>query len=205
MDIQLRFVNNSQSGVQNEIVLFQKNVATDMDEFAIAWKVIRYCGLDCYHPFVYSTDCSVAISDEYGNYSPRTPALDGQLYAVRPSPAGRQLVRVGPAPSPRDIQVANELQLGAVNVNLYRGKTLLAAKRNVPPQMKAVFQFTPTLWIGVASQVIEGQALNSAVISAVNTELSLLGVASADIIMTGGGGGASATPYEFTLANVVKA
>jgi hypothetical protein len=45
--------------------------------------------------------------------------------------------------------------------------------------------------------------MNSAVISDINTELSLLGVASADIVMTGGGAGTSAAPYQFRLANVV--
>jgi hypothetical protein len=43
----------------------------------------------------------------------------------------------------------------------------------------------------------------SAVVSNINTELSLLGIKSADIVMTGGGPGASATPFAFSLENVV--
>ena len=45
--------------------------------------------------------------------------------------------------------------------------------------------------------------MNSAILSDINTELSLLGIQSADIVMTGGGAGPQATPFEFTLENVV--
>ncbi|MDC0684919.1 hypothetical protein [Sorangium atrum] len=42
-------------------------------------------------------------------------------------------------------------------------------------------------------------------ISSVNTELSLLGIASADIVMAGGGAGVDSTPFVFTLENIVAA
>ena len=45
--------------------------------------------------------------------------------------------------------------------------------------------------------------MNSAIIGDINTEISLLGVASADIVMTGGGPGQNATAFQFTLENVV--
>jgi len=47
--------------------------------------------------------------------------------------------------------------------------------------------------------------MNSAVVSSINTELSLIGIASADIVMTGGGAGPAATPFEFAFENVVYA
>ena len=50
---------------------------------------------------------------------------------------------------------------------------------------------------------MNGKLMNSAVISSINTELSLLGIASADIVMTGGGSTKTATPFRFTLENVV--
>jgi hypothetical protein len=52
---------------------------------------------------------------------------------------------------------------------------------------------------------VQGQVMNSATVSQISTELSLLGVRSADIVMTGGGPGPNATPFQFTLSNVVKA
>jgi hypothetical protein len=176
-----------------------------MEELAIAWKVIRYCGRDCYHPLVYPVGFEVATSDDYGNHSPRVPATNGQTLSVTRTPSGRRLGPSAASPSPLEIQVVNEMPRGAVNVNLYKGGLLVARKPSVAPGMKAVFQFKPTLWIGVVSEVVEGQALSSAILSNVNTELSLLGIASADIVMTGGGSGADSTAYVFTLENVVPA
>jgi hypothetical protein len=68
-----------------------------------------------------------------------------------------------------------------------------------------VFTFKPTIWIGVASQVEPGDVIDSAILSEINTEISLLGIVSADIVMTGGGTGPNATPFAFTLQNIVMA
>jgi hypothetical protein len=205
MDTQLRFINRSHDGCNSEIVLFQKNVATNMDELAVAWKVIRRCGFECYHPFAYPMNFEVATSDGYGNYSPRIAVVNGQRLAVTPTFSGRRLGIQGTSTSPSEIQVFNELTRGAVIVNLFKGGRLLARATGVAPQQKAVFKYKPTLWIGAASEVVQGDALASAVMDSVNTELSLLGIASADIVMTGGGPGPDSTPYVFTLKNVVKA
>ena len=62
----------------------------------------------------------------------------------------------------------------------------------------------PTIWIGVAPQAAEGRP-PTAIVSSINTQLSLLNVASADIVMEGGGPGANSQPFTFSLANVVTA
>jgi hypothetical protein len=62
--------------------------------------------------------------------------------------------------------------------------------------------FKPTVFVGVASEVEEGEVMDSAIISSVNTELALLGVQSADILMRGGGPGPESTPFQFSLENV---
>ncbi|MBE7608294.1 hypothetical protein G6O43_25620, partial [Salmonella enterica subsp. enterica serovar 4:-:1,2] len=59
--------------------------------------------------------------------------------------------------------------------------------------------------VGAAAAVSEGQALDPETLSNVKTELSLLGLASADIVMSGGGGDVVATPFRFSLQNVVMA
>jgi hypothetical protein len=101
------------------------------------------------------------------------------------------------------VQVLNALPKGAINVGCYKDGKLLALKTSIAPQQKAVFEFKPTLWIGVVSQIEQGQVMNSAILSHINTEISLLGIASADIVMTGGGPGSNSTPFAFNLENVV--
>ncbi|WP_322026321.1 hypothetical protein [Burkholderia sp. BCC1977] len=203
MDINLNFVNLSNDVNNSQIVLFQKNVSTDFDELAIAWKVITNCGRGDNHPFVFPMLTTVSASDADGNYMPQKRADNGQVFNVSRSTSGNVLALAGPAPTSREIQLRNDLSQGAITASVFKDNRLLAHKTGIVPGQKAVFEFKPTLWIGTASQIEQGAVMNSAVLSDINTELSLLGIKSADIVMTGGGGGTTATAYQFRLANVV--
>lgn len=205
MDIHLNFINDSNDMNNSEIVVFQKNAATDFDELAVAWLVIKYCGQGDNHPFVYPASMQVGASDSYGNYTPQIDAQYGQLFQMTLTPSGDRLELAGSGTSSREVQVLNSLPKGAINAGIYKAGKLLATKTSIAPQQKAVFEFKPTLWIGVVSQVEEGDVLNSAILSNIDTEISLLGIASADIVMTGGGPGSGATPFVFRLENVVMA
>lgn len=205
MDIQLNFINNSNDANNSQIVIFQKNVATNFDELAVAWHVIAYCGQGDNHPFTFPMSMTVAASDSYGNYTPQQPAQNGQLFTMNLTTSGDQLVQTGSDPNSSGVQVLNGLPTGTIDAHIYKDGKLLAVKTAIAPQQKAVFQFKPTIWIGVASQVVQGQVMNSAIISSINTELSLLGIASADIVMAGGGPGRNSTPFTFNLENMVMA
>ncbi len=205
MDIQLNFINQSNDANNSQIVIFQKNVATDFDELAVAWQVIQNCGQGDNHPFVFPMTMAVGGSDSYGNYTPQLPAQNGQLFTMQYTPSGDKLNQTGAGTSMTEVQVLNGLQQGAINASIYKAGKMLATKTSIAPAQKAVFQFKPTIWIGVASQIVQGQVMNSAIISNINTELSLLGIASADIVMTGGGPGQYSTPFQFNLDNVVMA
>jgi len=203
-DIKLNFINESNDQNNSEIVIFQKNVATDFDEIAVAWKVIKNCGTGWHHPFTFPMEMFVSASDSWGNQLV-TPmaAYNGQLFHVYQSGSGSELDYVGPAPSRTEVQLRNDLSVGSINAQIYKDGKLLATKTGVSPGQKAVFEFKPTIWIGVVSQVEEGQVMNSAILSDINTEIGLLSVASADIVMTGGGTGPNATPFTFSLENIV--
>jgi hypothetical protein len=202
MDVQLNFINNSNDTNNSTVVIFQKNVATDFDELAVAWQVIQYCGQGDNHPFTFPMRMQVGASDSYGNYTPQLDAQYGQLFQMILTTSGDKLTSAGSSTSSKEVQVLNSLPKGAINASIYKSGRLLAVKTSIAPQQKAVFEFKPTIWIGVASQVVQGQVMNSAIISNINTEISLLGIASADIVMTGGGSGPNAKPFQFSLENV---
>lgn len=205
MDIKLRFVNKSNDSNQSEVVIYQKNVLTTMASLTVAWKVIRYCGRDCYHPLVYPMDYEVSVTDEYGNFSPRVSATNGQQLRLSSTPTGsRRLLHTGPASASTELDVLNGMAQGAIDICLYKDGRLMGLKTSVSPGQKAVFQYAPVLWIGVTAEVSQGQAIQSAVLSKITTQLSLIGIASADIVMTGGGGGEASTAYEFNLENIVQ-
>lgn len=205
MDIKINFINRTNDANNSEYVVFQKNVATAFDELSVAWKVIKNCGQGDYHPFTFPMTMAVGASDCDGNFMPEIRAENGNMYSVVLNPSGHQLVNTGAGASTKEVQLRNDLQQGAINANCYKDGKLLATKTGIAPQQKAVFEFKPTIWIGAVSQVVEGKVMNSAIMSDINTEISLLGIASADIVATGGGPGCGSTPISFVLENVVMA
>jgi hypothetical protein len=200
--IKLRLVNQSADCNNSQVVIFQKNVVANFDELAVAWKVIENLGHGWTHPFDFPLGLEVGASDSYGNSVPPVDTADGQQWTVIRDCSGDQMKQSGQATSPTEVQVVNGLTQGAISANIYRNGSLLATKTGVAPQQQAVFQFKPSIFIGVVSQVEEGELLNSAIMTTVNQQLNLYGISSADIVMTGGGPGRSATPFTFSLQNV---
>jgi len=203
--IKLNFINKSQDVNNSSIVIFQQNVAENFGEIAIAWKVIKNCGRLDNHPFSYPLKFQVSASDSYGNFTPQMTAYDGQAYEMVKDTSGDVLkICSSPATSPNEVEVKNNLSQGAINANIFKDGRLLAAKTNMAPGQKAVFEFHPRIYIGVVSQIEEGDVMNSAIIQQINTEINLFGIASADIVMTGGGPGVNSSAFEFKLENINK-
>ena len=200
--INLRLINRSNDVNNTSYVIFQKNVSTTFEELAVAWRVIQNLDVGEYHPFTYSDNLQVAASDSWGNYTFPIDAKYGLMYQMLRNPSGDQLAQKGEAAGPREIDVKNSLPEGSMNALCYRDDKVLAMKTSIAPEQKATFEFKPTIFIGAVSQVEEGEIMNSAILSNINTEISLLGIQSADIIITGGGSGPSSTEFQFTLENV---
>ncbi|TAE17472.1 MAG: hypothetical protein EAZ95_06295 [Bacteroidetes bacterium] len=202
-DIQLTFINESNDRNNSSVVVFQRNVATNFDEIAVAWKVIKNCGTGWQHPFTFPMEFQVGARDAWGNSIIKpTSARNGQAFKVWRGSSGDELLSDGEATSRKEVQVLNALPNGSIDATIYKDGKLLALKTGISPEQKAVFEFKPTIWIGVASQINEGTIMNSAIISNFNTELGLLGVASADIVMRGGGTGPGASAFTFSMENI---
>lgn len=200
MDIQLNFINQSQDANNSQVVIFQKNLAASVGELAVAWKVISGCKYGESHPFTYASDLSVTADDSAGNLAPLVPAVPGQQFELGSIPTGPLLSSGQPFSSSKQINVRNMLPVGSITAQIYKTGVLLATSAPVPSQQTASFQFAPSLWIGVAQQAVQGQPLSAASVQN-ETELSLAGISSADIVMTGGG----ADPFKFTITNTTPA
>jgi hypothetical protein len=205
VDIKLNFINNSNDANNSQVVIFGRNVATAFDELPVAWRVIQRCGQGDNHPFVYPVTMTVSAGDSYGNFTPQLPAEFGQQFAMTRTPSGDRLVQVGDSSNPDEVEVLNSLETGSIDAYIHKAGKVFATKTSIAPLQKAVFHFQPTIWIGAVGEVEEGATMNSAIVSNANTELSLFGIASADIVMTGGGAGIDARPFQFNFENVVMA
>lgn len=204
MDIQLNLINHSNDVANSQVLIFQKNEATNFGELAIAWKVITNCGVGCNHPFLFPLKFEVCSSDSDGNYTRKMLATNGNKFAVEMGRSGHILrLTSEQTASVTEVELKNNLSQGSVSANVFKDGKLLAKHSIISPAQKVVFQFLPKIFIAVVSDVQQGEEINTAVLSDINTEFDLLGINSADIIMTGGGGGKMATQFRFELDNVV--
>jgi hypothetical protein len=200
--IKLNFINRSNDANNSSVVIFQKNAASNFGESHTAWKVIKNPSHKESHPIHYSTNFQVAAQDNYGNYTPQFNAYDGSAFEMVEKASGYTLQPSQYfATNIDEVEVKNNLTQGSIGANCYKDGKLLATKSSIAPGQKAVFKFNPKIYIGVASEVEEGEILNSAIVSKINTEINLFKVESADVVMTGGG----SEPFNFSLENVTYA
>ncbi len=199
-DIKLNFINRSADTNNTNIVIFQKNTAENSGEIAIAWKVITNCGMFDNHPFMFSMQLEVSGSGSNGKDTPRLTVSNGNVFEMDQDYSGNQLK----LSSSNEVSIKNNMVIGKMNASCYRDGRLLAAKTGLGSGEKAVFKFLPKIYIGVVSEVKQGDVMNSAIVSKISTEINLSGITSADIVMTGGGVSKSATPFSFTLENINK-
>lgn len=200
MDIELTFINESQDENNSDVVIFQKNMAPSATKTVVAWTVIENAGKGWSHKFIYPMNFSVGATDSWGNVSDQFPAMNGQIWNVERSTSGDIIVLdPNPAATSTEVEIKNDLSEGSIDAQIYRDGRLLATQTGVAPQQSAVFGFTPTLWIGVVSQIGQGDIIDPILVADITTEISLLGITKANIVMTGGGVGSTATPFVFTL------
>jgi len=198
VDIKITLIDKTEQQGKTNVVIFRKNVA-DPDAPVVAWKIIETDARRRIHPFTITQRFFVAAQDSWGNVSDLQIAENGQKWNVVRSTSGDVLsLDYQPAASPNEIEIKNALVVGAVSAQIYSDGRLLATKNGLAPQQKAVFGFKPSIWVGVVSQIEEGDIMNSAILAAINTEISLAGITQADLVMTGGGPGPGSQPFEFT-------
>jgi hypothetical protein len=202
--IQLNFINQSNDQNNSQVVIFQANEA-DPRATPIAWKVIENCGPGWSHPFTYDRETTIAARDPYGNYTQQLPACTGQQLSLVDDPAGTVLKNTGSSAGADSIEFVNARSAGAADAHIFRGGRLLAATPGVVPAQEAVFAFKPVIRIRAVARAQEGAAIDPVTLSHTHTELPLSGIGSADIVMTGGGPGATSAPFAFTLQNIVPA
>lgn len=203
--IRLTFHNQSNDVNNSKVFFYQRNIAASISELPVAWHVIENCGRGDTNTFGFPLNCSVGALDAWNNLTPLRDAVPGQSFEVVRDASGDILRPLGNATSPTEIQVNNNLVQGSYTAGIYRAGKLLARKTSVYPNSMAAFEFRPSIWVGAASQIIEGEEMNSAVLTQSNQEFSLLGIVRATITMHGGGAGATARPLTFTLDDVVYA
>lgn len=201
MDVQLNFIDQSQKIAPVDVAIFQRDEAEDFENRSVAWKVIHNTTKFSNHPFNVPDRCEVAVRDSWGNFLPRLKAAPGQLFLIRQTPAGSQLMYAGKATCRDEIQIQNALASGTIDATLFRDGRLLAIKTRIGPSQKAVFRLRPVIYVTAAQELREGEPLDPDLV-ANSTELALEDIARADIVMRSDGERAQGPPFTFELVNV---
>jgi hypothetical protein len=199
-EVKLNFVNRSNDAGNVHVLLFGQPPSPGIDVIGQAWRVIDNCGPGWSHPFVWPVAVTLGVVDPHGNVSPQINIANGQVAEVMAGDAGT-ILRLADQPGPPGaITVLNQLPQGFVAAAFFRdGKPY--ARQSLAPHTTAVFTLPPKIWIGAALRSEEGTAPGADAVTAL-TEINLMGIAGADIVMTGGGQGGDARPFLFSLANV---
>lgn len=197
--IELRLVNQTDDAGESQVVIFQKNLAGSSD-LAVAWRVLTTSPGSSVS-FAFPFDLTAYASDSFGNFAPPAPAPLGSLLSYTTT----RLTPAGNAASSAQVQIRNDAS-NPMNASVYRDNRSLGTQSGVPANEIATFAMGSAIWIGIVNNMNEGDILDSAILDAVQTQLSLLGIDAADILMSGGGpGGTHVRPHQFTLANVRRA
>ncbi|MET0393940.1 MAG: hypothetical protein ABW019_12400 [Chitinophagaceae bacterium] len=200
----LNFINRSKDSNDSQILLFQKNEAMP-GAAAVSWRVIADCKPGQSASFKFSRDLTIAASDSYGTFTEQQPAANRQRFTLTKDATGTKVLTADDSGHPRSISFVNDLEKDPANVNLYRNGRLVAIAAGVASGREVAFGLSDSLWIGAVTLVEEGVILHPAIIDSIRQKLILTNIASADLVMSGGGVGPGAKPFEFALENVVYA
>ncbi|MBV9789756.1 MAG: hypothetical protein JOZ51_16335 [Chloroflexi bacterium] len=201
--ITINFVNQSNQDTPIDVVVYNVNNNDSFDSLSLAWVVFKDSNPGDSGSIFYPTNGIVQASFNDGGATQNTalwPVENGSAYAVKETSTGITIVLNGNAAAGDEVDVLNDLTAQEIGVTYYTGPNApLAQQSNIPPQSKAVFELLPRLWFGVAQGIVQGEAINTAVLN-VETKFDLTNVASCTITLTGGG---TSGPYVFTQSNMV--
>lgn len=194
--IRLRVINNSSNNDLN-VLLFQKNQAVDFATSAVAWTVLSNLDISQNRTVIFGSELRMGYKkiDTLSETIVCTPGQ--QIIANEDFTMGYN----GSSDNVNEIEIiSNVFTLAAITGRLHRSNRLLMQSDLLDNGSIGYFGIRPTLWIGVVTGVNQGDIIGEEILTQINTELSLLGIASADIVISGG---TEATPYNFTLQNIV--
>lgn len=209
-DIQLNFINRSADAGNNTVVFHQKNEADPFSWSTLAWRVIKNSELNGRFSFPYSPIMEISVSDVWGNVTLITEAQPGKVYEIVEDYRGgafrlsdRRIMG-----HPSTVEMWNMQKHSVLNLNCHRNGNILATKDSVGPRESAAFQFESSIFVAVLPEtedeiiIEDGVEIDSEFLLPLSTELHLGHIESADIIMTGGGSGPNAEPFQFSLENI---
>lgn len=185
----IKIVDLSDVSSPKRVVLYIQDTFAGFDENVLIWKEFFF-GPKNTHPKTFDFWGEYSATGYLGsNYLFEINVINGKKYRV--NEAGTSLELMGNASSGSQIQFVNNKDQ-SLNLIVKKSNSILSNIVLSPSATKA-YSFKPTVYIGATTDLV-----NHYDISNINTEISFLGVSSANINITEG----TNQPYQFTFSNI---
>ncbi len=169
LNTEITYVNKSMNKDLPTIFVFTKNEVPTFDALkeGVAWRVIPDIGRASSSSFVFPIETSVSATWQDGqNKTKELSSTIGKRYTVAKNDTGIVLETNGNASDTNSVEVTNDINVpNGVSAQLYKDGKLMMEKKIVGFGQKATFVLKPKLYWGIASEIQEGQLLNSAVLN----------------------------------------
>ena len=202
--IDLTFVNRSDCEEALDISFSSaRRYGDGSDKCDVCWLMLPQVRPGETRDFHYSLNQHVITVDTSGDYTARAEVKAGDVFALRMhNEESKGLEKIGENAASGHIEIRNDCARGAISVLVIKNESKLAQSVEFPPSTKVEFVVKPQLFVSVSTPVVEGRPVQSAWKTSVGSEITLRGIVHAEIVMTGGGLGPSATPITFKLENI---
>lgn len=187
--VMLTVYNRRSDAAPAQLAFFKRNSA-GADEVLLAWKVIR-CAVGQHAHVVLPFDQQVGVFDPHGQHAGSFNAVAGDLFRASTSADGQPLLEreaARGALAANMVGVRNGTAALALDVVLYKDGRPLCQHKGLAPGAVATFEVLPYLHVGLCPGVAEGAPLDAASVAGA-TRISLLGLKSADLELSGSGAG----------------
>jgi hypothetical protein len=168
-DIKITYTNKSMNRDLPTVFVFTKNETPTFDVLkeGVVWRTIPNIGRGSSSSFVFPILTEVGATWQGGmNKTQILPSDIGKRYTVSQNDTGIVLAVNGNASDTKSIDVNNEANIqDGVSASLYKDNKLMLTKNIVGYGQKATFVLKPKLYWGIASEIEEGELINSAVLN----------------------------------------
>ncbi len=202
-NVDILFINKSNDEDNSNVLVFMKPTESNFAAQATAWQVIKDIGYNCWHKFSYTLDTSVIALWENGK-SGTFPmsTTNGKNYALKQTKGGFTLEENGNGNAPNEFDVINKIATPhGISVVAFKDGNPILTKNTVSKGEKAEFVFHPKLYFGLSSEYEVGDIVSSSVMSEEFKEISLEGLKSITVTMTGN----PANGYSFEVTEQIPA
>lgn len=189
----IKVIDNSNDASLKRVLIHVRNQANGFEEDTpLIWKdyIVSQNITHDFHPFkpIY---LQISYPDQ-GIYFPTFQPTVGKKYYI----LNGEITQESAASPSTETHVHNNHDSYNMSVQVVRDHSVMDSKILTPGSIFK-YKYRPNFWIQITDLESEGDPSDA------NTEISVLGVKSAHVIVTGGGAGPSAMPYSFTLTNII--